>query len=51
MEDKLVCFECAKKAKWVRHTQFAGDHYYCKKHAKEQEDFKISDSYKYWAKK
>lgn len=33
------CFECARPAEWVRHTQFAGDHYYCDEHAKLERDF------------
>jgi hypothetical protein len=42
------CFDCEKIAKWIRHTQFCGDHFFCKEHAKKQEDFKKDDSYAYW---
>lgn len=47
----IKCCECGKKAKWERSTQFAGDHPYCKKHAKLESDFKKSDSsYFFWYK-
>lgn len=44
------CFECEKEAKWVRVTQFSGEHFFCKKHAKAEEDFKQADSYFFWTK-
>ena len=44
------CIECNEPAVWVRSTQFAGDHPYCEKHAKEQKDFGQNDSYAYWYK-
>lgn len=28
-EDELTCQECSNKAKWIRKTQFAGDHPFC----------------------
>ena len=47
---KTICLHCFKKAKWVRVTQFAGIHYYCKEHAKIERDFKKEDSSTYWVK-
>lgn len=47
---KNICLHCFKKAKWVRVTQFAGIHYYCKEHAKIARDFKKEDSSTYWVK-
>lgn len=44
------CLECGEPAVWVRATQFAGDHPYCEKHAKEEKDFGCDDSYAYWYK-
>ena len=44
------CLNCKNSATWVRSTQFAGDHYFCSKHAKKENDFKDSDSYCYWYK-
>ncbi len=46
--DLMKCCECGEPAVWVRSTQFAGDHPYCEKHAKEQNDFGVNDSYEYW---
>jgi hypothetical protein len=46
----MKCSECAEPAEWVRCTQFAGDHPYCDKHAKEENDFGCNDSYAYWYK-
>jgi len=48
--DVPTCMECEKPAKWVRHTQFAGNHPYCKAHDKEQDDFSTNDSYEFWSK-
>lgn len=42
------CIECGEPAVWVRSTQFAGDHPYCKKHAEQESDFGENDSYAYW---
>lgn len=47
---KIKCILCDKTAKWERSTQFAGDHSYCKKHAKLESDFKQNDSYTFWTK-
>ncbi len=33
------CFECTKPAKFVRQTQFAGNHFYCGEHALVEDDF------------
>lgn len=42
---------CGKKAKWARYTQFGGTHYFCKKHAKLESDFREQDSsYFFWGK-
>ena len=43
-----ICLECEKPAVYIRHTQFAGDHPYCYKHAWAEPDFAIDDSYTYW---
>jgi len=42
------CLECEQPAVFIRSTQFAGDHPYCKEHAEQQKDFNESDSYTYW---
>lgn len=43
------CQICNNKAEWVRRTQFAGDHLFCKLHAEAEEDFGDSHpSYFYW---
>lgn len=45
------CLECGAPADWVRETQFAGNHPFCDKHAKEEEDFgKMDPSYFFWDK-
>lgn len=53
--DHVVCdyaeVGCRDCVAWVRRTQFAGDHYFCAKHAEEQKDFGKEDpSYFYWKK-
>lgn len=40
----LICIgnayeTCNQRAEYIRHTQFAGDHPLCEKHAKEDPDF------------
>ena len=35
----ICCNECSKPAEFVRRTQFAGNHYFCADHAKQEEDF------------
>lgn len=47
---KINCCLCDRPAKWERSTQFAGDHPYCKTHAKLEDDFKENDSYAHWYK-
>lgn len=41
---------CDKKAEYIRHTQFAGSHPLCEKHAREDEEFLFNDSYQSWEK-
>jgi len=43
------CIECDQPAAYIRHTQFAGDHPYCQKHAWQEKDFGEDDSYTYWS--
>lgn len=40
--------ECTSRAKYVRHTQFAGSHPLCLDHAREDKNFLINDSYECW---
>lgn len=43
------CQACNNAAVWVRSTQFAGDHLFCKLHAEAEEDFGDSHpSYFFW---
>jgi endogenous inhibitor of DNA gyrase (YacG/DUF329 family) len=42
------CMICGKPAVWIRSTQFAGDHPFCKEHAEAESDFEENDSYAYW---
>jgi hypothetical protein len=39
---------CDENARWLRCTQFAGDHPFCDLHALMEEGFGINDSYEYW---
>lgn len=39
---------CHEPAKFIRHTQFAGSHPLCEKHAKEDREFMINNSYQVW---
>jgi hypothetical protein len=52
MENKkhLFCVECELKAKYVRHTQFAGNHPYCETHALMEKDFLDDESDNFWEK-
>lgn len=44
-----VCLVCGEPAEWMRSTQFAGDHPYCKFHAMKESDFYDEpDSYAFW---
>ena len=45
-----LCVICQNKANYIRHTQFAGQHPFCKKHAEAEEDFNKEDSYIFWEK-
>ena len=47
-KEQMNCLECDQPAQYVRHTQFAGDHPYCQKHAWLESDFGKDDSYTYW---
>jgi hypothetical protein len=40
--------KCNSAAVWVRHTQFAGSHFFCDKHARAEKDFCVNDSYQDW---
>ena len=47
LDDELLeekCTDCDLPAKWIRHTQFAGDHFFCDEHAKKEKDFRNSKS-------
>lgn len=51
MKKNETCMECGAPADYIRHTQFAGNHPFCEKHAKEQTDFGVEDpSYFFWEK-
>lgn len=39
-----------KEAEYIRHTQFSGNHPLCDKHAKEDKNFLVNDSYMGWEK-
>ena len=43
-----TCIECNKPAVYIRSTQFAGNHPFCKEHAEKESDFGKNDSYEYW---
>jgi hypothetical protein len=40
--------DCEALATWVRCTQFAGDHPLCQKHAEEDDQFLVNNSYQVW---
>jgi hypothetical protein len=42
------CIECKAPAEFIRCTQFAGEHPYCKYHAELEEDFMRDDDSTYW---
>jgi len=42
--------DCTDNAVYIRHTQFAGSHPLCEKHASEDENFLKTDSYQSWEK-
>lgn len=43
-----TCLLCDTPAVWIRHTQFAGSHPFCDKHANLEKDFKDENSDNYW---
>lgn len=45
----MQCMCCDENARWLRCTQFAGDHPFCDLHALMEEDFGEADSYTYWS--
>ncbi len=47
-KNTLQCLECELKAQYIRHTQFAGSHPLCEKHAKKDPDFMSDDSDNGW---
>jgi len=44
----MKCLCCDENARWLRCTQFAGDHPFCDLHALTEEGFGTNDSYEYW---
>ena len=46
----ITCDICDKKAKWKLSTQFTGNLYFCKEHAKREVSYKQNDSYETWIK-
>lgn len=44
----MKCMCCDENARWLRCTQFAGDHPFCDLHALMEEDFGVNDSYEFW---
>jgi hypothetical protein len=46
--EEQKCLMCDKPADWVRFTQFAGNHPFCDKHARQERGFGLNDSYEYW---
>jgi hypothetical protein len=43
------CDECGLPAKWVRATQFSGNHFFCEEHAQKEKDFgQVDPSYFVW---
>ncbi len=47
----MKCSDCKQDAVWIRATQFAGKHPFCKSHAEQQKDFgKRDSSYFLWKK-
>jgi len=44
-----TCDFCSRPSTWVRHTQFAGDHFFCDVHAMASPNFRMRDaSYSEW---
>ncbi len=40
--------QCKKYPRYIRHTQFAGSHYFCYEHAIKESDFGVNDDCKDW---
>jgi endogenous inhibitor of DNA gyrase (YacG/DUF329 family) len=40
---EIKCVSCEEPATWMRHTQFAGSHPFCDKHAEMESDFEDGD--------
>ena len=47
-EELKQCDLCGNQAKYIRCTQFAGKHYFCEHHAKQETDFLKDDEGSYW---
>lgn len=53
MTSRLLCIgtpyhTCTELATWMRYTQFSGNHPFCDKHARSEEDFGVTDDYQDW---
>lgn len=47
----MKCCECNERPViYIRHTQFAGTHHFCRKCAKKEPNFNEDDSYQWWEK-
>jgi len=45
-DHSFICCDCDSRAEWIRHTQFSGNHPFCRIHAEMQLDFgKESDNF------
>ncbi|MFA6364844.1 MAG: hypothetical protein WCW78_00380 [Candidatus Paceibacterota bacterium] len=49
-KNQKQCIECSADAVWIRHTQFAGDHPFCKLHAEKETNFRKRNSTEFWEK-
>lgn len=47
---EMKCIECGEPAKYVRSTQFSGEHPYCEECVRSEDDFDLNkqSSYYYW---
>lgn len=48
MNNAVSCDCCDGQVRWIRHTQFAGNHFFCIGHAKQEKDFLEVSSAKDW---
>ena len=46
----LYCLDCGEPAAYVRHSQFAGSHPFCDKHARKERNFGKTDEDSFWIK-